>query len=178
MTSPIPSFVREATNVNSSKRPVILVMSILAGLQFIAGGAMLADFIGKQAAGLFILFVGALQAGIQFYVQNQVTPWSTVVSKVNDAGTIVAGPAAAVATGVVVSEPQPVSEVVPVEPEPEVSPEPEPEPESQVQPLVGATSPETIEYDVDETTPHDEDANPLDHVGDEASAPEEIGRLP
>ena len=56
------------------REPVVLVMSVLAALQVLAGGAALADLIGQQWAGVFILFVAALQVGLQFYVRGQVTP--------------------------------------------------------------------------------------------------------
>lgn len=59
------------------REPVVIAMSILAALQVLAGGAALADLIGGQAAGVFVLAVAALQTGVQFYVRGQVTPVDT-----------------------------------------------------------------------------------------------------
>lgn len=56
------------------RNPVLIVMSILAGLQVLAGGAALADVLGQAAAGLFILTVAAAQMGLQFYVRGEVVP--------------------------------------------------------------------------------------------------------
>lgn len=85
MATPTPS---------STSRPVLTAMSILAGLQILTGGAALGDIIGLKAAGLAILAVAAAQAGIQFYVQGQVTPNDAVAARQLPTGQIVAGPAA------------------------------------------------------------------------------------
>lgn len=75
-------------------RPVITVMSILAGLQVLTGGAALADVIGVKAAGLAILAVAAAQVGMQFYVQNEVVPVEDTAAYRTAQGDLVAGPAA------------------------------------------------------------------------------------
>lgn len=56
------------------REPVVVVMSVLAALQVLAGGAALTELIGPQLAGVLILAVAALQVGVQFYVRGQVTP--------------------------------------------------------------------------------------------------------
>jgi hypothetical protein len=61
-------------NAMIKREPVVIVMSFLAALQVLAGGAALTDLIGKEWAGVFFLFVAALQVGLQFYVRGQVTP--------------------------------------------------------------------------------------------------------
>lgn len=61
------------------REPVVVVMSILAALQVIAGASALADLIGNEWAGAFVLAVAALQVGMQFYVRGQVTPVEPVV---------------------------------------------------------------------------------------------------
>lgn len=91
-------------------RPVLVVMSVLAGAQILTGGAALGEYIGAQLAGLLILSVAALQGGMQFWLQNQVTPNSAVVVRRDAAGTTVVGPAAkttndGIATNAVVGEP-------------------------------------------------------------------------
>lgn len=75
-------------------RPVLVVMSVLAGAQILTGGAALGDVIGVKVAGLAILVVGAVQAGMQFYVQGQVTPTAQVAAQRNVDGRVVTGPAA------------------------------------------------------------------------------------
>jgi hypothetical protein len=77
-----------------TSRPVLITMSVLAGAQVLVGGAALGDVIGKDAAGLAIIAVAAIQAGMQFYVQGQVTPTVNVAAQRRDDGRVVAGPAA------------------------------------------------------------------------------------
>lgn len=57
-----------------TSRPVLVVFSVLAGLQVMAGGAALTDVVGVKPAGLFVLGVAAAQVGMTFYVQRSVTP--------------------------------------------------------------------------------------------------------
>jgi hypothetical protein len=75
-------------------RPVLAAMSILAGLQILAGGAALADAIGAKTAAVAALVIAAIQGGVQFWVQGQVTPVSSVAAHRRDDGRVVAGPAA------------------------------------------------------------------------------------
>jgi hypothetical protein len=79
-----------------TSRPVLITMSILAGAQVLVGAASLTDLIGKQAAGLAIVGIAAVQAGIQFYVQGQVTPNASVAARRIDEKRVVTGPAAKV----------------------------------------------------------------------------------
>jgi hypothetical protein len=79
---------------SSTSRPVLIVMSILAGLQILTGAGALGEVIGVKAAGLAIAVVGAAQVGMAFYVQGQVVPNSAVAARVLPGGAIVAGPAA------------------------------------------------------------------------------------
>lgn len=83
----------------TKSRPVLITFSILAGLQVLTGAAALGDVIGDQAFGLFAIVVAAVQVGMTFYVQNQVVPNGDVAAYVNEAGTVVAGPAAAPTNG-------------------------------------------------------------------------------
>lgn len=82
-------------------RPVLIIFSILAGLQVLSAGAALADIIGKDMFGLFALAVAAVQVGMTFYVQNLTMPLQNVAAY--ESGTsagVVAGPAATSANGV------------------------------------------------------------------------------
>lgn len=77
----------------NKSRPVLITFSILAGLQVLTGAAALGDIIGQQAFGLLVLGVAAVQVGLTFYVQNQVTPTGDVAAYVDQKGNTVAGPA-------------------------------------------------------------------------------------
>jgi hypothetical protein len=90
---------REETEVKS--RPVVITMSILAGLQFLFGGLVTLN-LPDESYSLTVLTVGAFgtlcvaaaQTGVQFYVQNLVTPQVDVAAYRNAEGNIVSGPAA------------------------------------------------------------------------------------
>lgn len=56
------------------KNPVLLVMSLLAGLGVITGAANLTDLLSPHAAGWLTLIVAAATATVQFWVRGQVTP--------------------------------------------------------------------------------------------------------
>lgn len=73
--------------------------SILAALQFLAAASALADFIGKETFGLFVIVVGAIQVGWAFYQQEQVVPVRDVAAYENKRGNVVAGPAAGATNG-------------------------------------------------------------------------------
>lgn len=103
MTPPVPS---------SRRNPVLLVMSVLAGAQVLTGGATLAEVIGPQVAGLVVLGVAAVQAGVQFYVRGQVTPWDDVYLKRAPGGDLIAGPAYPASNGTIVEPGTPTREPV------------------------------------------------------------------
>jgi hypothetical protein len=102
----------------TKSRPVVIVFSILAGLQVLTGAAAISDVIGDQLFGMFAILVAAVQVGKTFYVQNSVVPVGDVGAYTNDAGDLVAGPASGVTNGkgveVVKTEP-PASEGVHIE---------------------------------------------------------------
>jgi hypothetical protein len=77
-------------------RPVLIIFSILAGLQILTAGAALGDVVGKDVVGLLVLAIAAVQTGMTFYVQNQVTPMNDVSAYVDQEGQTVAGPASPV----------------------------------------------------------------------------------
>jgi hypothetical protein len=90
---------------SSRPSPVLLWMSILAALQVLSAGSALADVIPYKVAALLALTVAAAQAGVQFYVRGQVTPWQDVIAKLTPSGTPVAGPAHSAPTGTPVEGP-------------------------------------------------------------------------
>lgn len=74
-------------------RPVLATMSILVGAQVLTAGASLAEVIGQDTAGLLALAVAAVQAGLAFYVQGQVTPFAAVAARRHVDGRVTLGPA-------------------------------------------------------------------------------------
>lgn len=89
----------------NKSRPVLIVFSILAGLQVLSAGAALSDIVGPAVFGLFALGVAAVQVGMTFYVQNLTVPLADVAAYVSGGPTpaVIAGPAAAVTNGTVVT---------------------------------------------------------------------------
>ena len=79
----------------STPRPVLIMNSVLAGITFVGGGAVLAEVIPPVPLGLGLLVLGGVQIGWSTYVQGRVTPQELVAAR-RDTGTgaIVAGLAA------------------------------------------------------------------------------------
>lgn len=83
-------------------RPVVITMSILAGLQMLFGGLATLNLpnsgsyseVALTVGAIGTLVVAAAQFGVQFYVQNLVTPQVDVAAYRTKTGQIVAGPAA------------------------------------------------------------------------------------
>lgn len=82
-----------------TSRPVLIIFSILAGAQILVAGAALGHLIGPDVAAFLALVVAAVQGGMTFYVQGQVTSNAHVVAQVTPEGDVVAGAAATQATG-------------------------------------------------------------------------------
>lgn len=79
------------------RNPVLIWMSILAGLQLFLGSAAGVSIVEEsyllaQVFALAMIAVGAAQAGIQFYVRGQVTPNSKVAERV-EGDQVIAGEA-------------------------------------------------------------------------------------
>lgn len=80
-------------------RPVLIVFSILAGLDILFTGAALGDVIGKETLAIAVLGTKAVQVGMSFYVQGGVVPVGDVSAYIDSSGSQVAGPAAGVTNG-------------------------------------------------------------------------------
>jgi hypothetical protein len=76
------------------RQPVVIVFSVLAGLQVVVAGLLLIDTLNKDLVAIISLVVAAFQTMATLYVRGMVTPWDTVVSKLASDGTVVPGPAA------------------------------------------------------------------------------------
>ena len=101
--------------MNRSK-PVLVIFSVLAGLQILAAGSALADVVGANVAALIGLGIGAIQGGLAVYTSGQVTNNANVAAVQAPTGEIVAGPAATKipdGTVVEVSTPTPPAPVAP-----------------------------------------------------------------
>jgi len=83
----------------NKNRTVIVVTGILAMFQFLAGAAMLADYIGDKPAGIFVLLVGSVQAGWAIIQQALTVPVGDVAAYVDNSGQVVAGNAAGATNG-------------------------------------------------------------------------------
>jgi len=80
------------TAQRTKSEPVILIMSILAGLQLLLTGAGISDVVGAKAVFVGMAIVAAITGGIQFYVRAQTVELANVVAYVNPANEVVAGP--------------------------------------------------------------------------------------
>jgi hypothetical protein len=79
---------------SSIPRPVLVVFSVLAGMQAAYGMLLAADLLPVKVVAALGIVTGAAQAGLAKYVEGKVTPWSTVAAQRRPDGTLVAGPAA------------------------------------------------------------------------------------
>lgn len=82
-TSPAPS----------ASKPVLIVLSILAGLNVVNGGLGALEVVPAKVVGLLALGTAAVTAGIMFYLQGVVVPLQAVAARVTGDGQLVAGPA-------------------------------------------------------------------------------------
>ena len=65
---------------NKSNRLFLTVMSIMAGLQVVAGGVVLIDAIPADLSGILFLVVGAVNAGVMYYLNGNIVSLSNVVA--------------------------------------------------------------------------------------------------
>lgn len=77
----------------NKSRPVVIVFSVLAGLQVLTNATGLSDVADAKWIFLAGILVAAVQTGMTFYVQNQVVPLEDTAAYVNQQGRTVAGPA-------------------------------------------------------------------------------------
>ena len=66
----------------------LAVMSVMAGIQVIAGGVVLIDAIPPDVSGILLLIVGAVNAGVMYYLNGNIVSLNNVVAyqpdKIND----------------------------------------------------------------------------------------------
>ena len=86
------------STTSRTSEPVLVAMSVLAGLQIFFAGSAATTVMVEASTLLTAVFafgalaVGAAQVGIQFYVRGQVVPLDAVAERVAD-GKVIAGPA-------------------------------------------------------------------------------------
>jgi hypothetical protein len=77
----------------SASKPVLIVLSILTGLNVINGGLGALDVVPAKVVGLLALGTAAVTASVMFYLQGKVVPLDAVAARVTGDGQLVAGPA-------------------------------------------------------------------------------------
>lgn len=80
-------------------QPVLLVMSVMAGVDAVLAGAALGDVISDKTLGLLLLIMVGFKVGSAYYLRGKVVPLVDVGAFVNDERHMVAGPAATVPEG-------------------------------------------------------------------------------
>lgn len=83
----------------SKSRPVVIIFSILAGMQILSNAGGLSEVVGPKVFFLFGILVASVQVGMTFYVQNVTAPVEDVGAYINAEGNMVAGPASGVTNG-------------------------------------------------------------------------------
>lgn len=83
----------------SASRPVLMVLSILVGLNVVNGGLGALEVVPSKVIGLIALGTAAVSAGIGFYLQGAVVPRDAVAARLTGDGQMVAGEATNIPTG-------------------------------------------------------------------------------
>lgn len=100
--------IPNSSTPRTKPQPVLVVMSVLAGLDILTGGAALGDVIGPKQAGILILALAAIKGGMAFYLRGQVVPVADTAAYLNEDRKLIAGPASVLNDGAeVVVEPKP-----------------------------------------------------------------------
>lgn len=89
----------------------LAVMSVMAGLQVVAGGVVLIDAIPADFSGILLLIVGAVNAGVMYYLNGNIVSLNNVVAYQPNKGnnpTLYAGGASTEPTGNQLSVESPV----------------------------------------------------------------------
>ncbi len=81
------------TAAPSASKPVLIVFSVLAGLNVVNGGLAALDVVPVKVIGILALGTAAVTAAVMFYVQGVVVPLNAVAARVTNDGKMVSGPA-------------------------------------------------------------------------------------
>lgn len=83
-------------------RPVLIALSILAGMKVLASAAAFADLLGPAATGLTLAVLAAIDVGVGVFLQGHVVPLESTIAY-HRRGRIRAGGAAAKPAGTVLN---------------------------------------------------------------------------
>lgn len=67
-------------NQSKSNQLFLTIMSIMSGIQVVAGGVVLIDVIPADVSGILLLIVGAVNAGVMYYMNGQIVSLDNVVA--------------------------------------------------------------------------------------------------
>lgn len=87
---------RRTVESYTKPQPILKWMSILVGVDTIAGGAALSNFLAPDMIGLILLILAGSKVGLAFYLRGQVVPFADVGAYRNEHAEMVAGPASPV----------------------------------------------------------------------------------
>lgn len=65
---------------NKANRILLTVMSIMSGVQVVAGGIVLIDIVPADLSGILLLIVGGVNAAVMYYINGRVVDLNTVVA--------------------------------------------------------------------------------------------------
>jgi hypothetical protein len=82
-----------APAVPSASKPVLIVLSVLAGMNVVNGGLGAREVVPAQVVGLLALGTAAVTTGLMFYLQGVVVPANAVAARITGDGQLVSGPA-------------------------------------------------------------------------------------
>lgn len=85
--------LNQSTPAPSASKPVLIVLSVLAGLNVVNGGLAALEVVPVKVCGVLALATAAITFGVQYYLQGVVVPLDAVAARVTGDGQLVAGPA-------------------------------------------------------------------------------------
>lgn len=77
----------------SASKPVLIVTSVLAGLNVVTAGLGVLEVVPAKVVGIIALATAAVAAAVGAYLQGVVVPLNAVAARVTGDGQLVAGPA-------------------------------------------------------------------------------------
>ena len=65
---------------SKSNRLFLTIMSIMSGVQFVGAGIVLIDAVPADLSGILLLIVGAVNAGVMYYLNGNIVSLNSVVA--------------------------------------------------------------------------------------------------
>lgn len=88
-----------STTPATKPQPVLIVMSVMSSLTMAVGGLASISEVPRLVVALSALVVGSVNVGMAYYLRGQVVPLADTAAYLNEARTLIAGPAAREVTG-------------------------------------------------------------------------------